>query len=318
MCIRDRLNSMPADDEGNLTLKSSYILNMANLCSTSKDVQILLRAYYNFLGHKVLFSSSAVDQIILKATECDAGQLTHDILYNHQYLAYFPSLKVTNALMARYNEHNQVEHATSLLQNIIDLPLMKLDYEFFRNGIELFSKNQDANTLKQLFKLSKRKRVNLSSDDYTKILEAITQDKIKNSKNSIGKKEFEIFESLKDAPGTLKLTILQAFLYANGNQPENAIDQLIKLITSEKATLSEGEFLFDQGELSTSLFSRFKDTLFEAEEVVQSKFVKLVQGLREGYGDQAFAPSIEEILNEMSESDKPTEEVGAATTEENK
>lgn len=52
-----------------------------NFCrsSTEEDVELLIKAYYNFLGHRVKFENKVIDNLLMTAVNAECPHLCFDV-----------------------------------------------------------------------------------------------------------------------------------------------------------------------------------------------------------------------------------------------
>lgn len=110
----------------------------------------MFEAYYNYLGHFTVISSTTVDKMLAKSLAFEGSSLDKviEIYENHNYLSYFPHYQVTHRLitLARSNP----EHYHALLNIFINSPLIKFNAEIVNL---LFDELKDASTSNTTFSL---------------------------------------------------------------------------------------------------------------------------------------------------------------------
>lgn len=102
-------------------------MRLIKLTEKPEDEPLLYEAYYNYLGHFTLISSTTVDKMILKALSFPSPNLDSaiQIFENHNYLGYFPHYNVTAQLLKSATADEKAFH--KLLEVLIANPLIKFD-----------------------------------------------------------------------------------------------------------------------------------------------------------------------------------------------
>jgi len=59
----------------------------------------VIEAYYNFKGHKTIFSNKIVDKLVNSSIEISKPEKVFDILNFHHYLLYYPHTRTINLLL---------------------------------------------------------------------------------------------------------------------------------------------------------------------------------------------------------------------------
>jgi hypothetical protein len=92
-------------------------------------VPLLFEAYYNYLGHFTLMQNSTVDKMLQKVMSFEEADLEKvlEVYANHNHLGYFPSYKVTAAVIQSTRANGDVYR--KLLDILLISPLIKFDKE---------------------------------------------------------------------------------------------------------------------------------------------------------------------------------------------
>lgn len=92
---------------------------MINLCKNERDVDILIPAYYNFLGHHTIFLNKDIDSLLLKCISLNCGTKIHPILSNHNLLLYYPHQTIFNKLIENYIQQKSTDGLQDLLKILL-------------------------------------------------------------------------------------------------------------------------------------------------------------------------------------------------------
>ncbi|KRW98691.1 hypothetical protein PPERSA_00279 [Pseudocohnilembus persalinus] len=128
-------------DRGILDLQQSQFQNMITLLKTKEEAQIVLDAYYNFIGHRVQLSQTLQDQFIQKLVQVEAAELTHDIIENHNFLMYYPSTQTIEKIIESFSENQDTENLEKILKAIKNNLLLKVNSQTFA---PLFQNNNNS------------------------------------------------------------------------------------------------------------------------------------------------------------------------------
>lgn len=87
----------PLNEMGYLSLPKANFESMVRKAQSPEDIQTLIDAYMNFLGHRNLIPQTIIDKLMLKAIEVDGADKTFDFMKHHAELLYHPSPSVIQA-----------------------------------------------------------------------------------------------------------------------------------------------------------------------------------------------------------------------------
>lgn len=105
------------------------MIRLTKLTQKPSQLPLLFEGYYNYLGHLTPISSRTVDRMLSKALsfEGEAHDSVLEVFQNHNYLSYFPSYEVTNALI---NSTEQDEaNLIKLMLVFMHSPLIKFNQQ---------------------------------------------------------------------------------------------------------------------------------------------------------------------------------------------
>jgi len=63
--------------KGNMKFSPFSLEDMLKIAKTSEDIEILINAYFNFIGHKNLYENSIVDKIMRKSVKLQNFKYLH-------------------------------------------------------------------------------------------------------------------------------------------------------------------------------------------------------------------------------------------------
>lgn len=63
-----------------MKFKTADLNELVKIARDETDIKTIREAYYNFIGHKVTFSSNQIDRFVEKAIALSSAPLTHEIL----------------------------------------------------------------------------------------------------------------------------------------------------------------------------------------------------------------------------------------------
>ena len=63
--------------KGNMKFSPFSLEDMLKIAKTSEDIEILINAYFNFIGHKNLYENSIVDKIMRKSVKFQNFKYLH-------------------------------------------------------------------------------------------------------------------------------------------------------------------------------------------------------------------------------------------------
>lgn len=94
---RNSIRRININDKGRGKFTEHHLLRLIKLTERAEQEPLLFEAYYNYLGHFTLISSTTVDKMLLKALSFDTCSLPKiiEVFENHNHLGYFPHFKVT-------------------------------------------------------------------------------------------------------------------------------------------------------------------------------------------------------------------------------
>ncbi|EGR32868.1 hypothetical protein IMG5_068450, partial [Ichthyophthirius multifiliis] len=100
---------------------------LLNLIKTPEDVQEVKQAYYNFVGNKEKIINKQIDQFIRKAMQVNKSELLHEILYNHNFLMYYPTTSLLYELTQHYQSTQNNDAITDLAKIFSCTYFLKID-----------------------------------------------------------------------------------------------------------------------------------------------------------------------------------------------
>lgn len=85
------------NDKGRGKFTEHHLLRLIKLTEKVEQEPLLFEAYYNYLGHFTMISSTTVDKMLLKALSFQGCSLPKiiEIFQNHNHLGYFPHYSIT-------------------------------------------------------------------------------------------------------------------------------------------------------------------------------------------------------------------------------
>jgi len=93
------LNATVVDEDGCYSIGPTHLSNMIDLIKNEEDLDTVIEAYYNFKGHKTIFSNKIVDKLVNSSIEISKPEKVFDILNFHHYLLYYPHTRTINLLL---------------------------------------------------------------------------------------------------------------------------------------------------------------------------------------------------------------------------
>lgn len=126
---RNSIRRININSKGRGKFTQHNLLRLIKLVESSQQQQLLLEAYYNYIGHFTLMDSSTVDKMLTKIMSLEGCTLSPlvKLLHNHNYLGYFPHYRVTNQLL-RMTAPDQRLHM-KLMSSLMLNPLIKFNRE---------------------------------------------------------------------------------------------------------------------------------------------------------------------------------------------
>lgn len=89
------------NDKGRGKFTEHHLLRLIKLTENVTQAPLLFEAYYNYLGHYTVISSTTVDKMLDKVLAFPETPLPSvlELLNNHNYLAYFPANRITHNVL---------------------------------------------------------------------------------------------------------------------------------------------------------------------------------------------------------------------------
>ena len=103
---RNSIRRVNVNTRGRGKFTQHNLLRLTKLVESSEQQELLLEAYYNYIGHFTLIDSRTVDKMLSKIMGLEGCKVTPliQLLHHHNYLTYFPHYRVTNRLLNMFTE----------------------------------------------------------------------------------------------------------------------------------------------------------------------------------------------------------------------
>lgn len=96
------------------------------------DLECVIEAYYNFKGHKTMFSCTTMDRLLKRALKIGHPEMIFDILNNHHYLMYYPHTCVMNEILMNLMCNEKSDCLKRFLVIVSDRKLIQVDQQFLQ------------------------------------------------------------------------------------------------------------------------------------------------------------------------------------------
>lgn len=124
------LNLEYIDEDGCYNLDPRHLSNMLDLIRDEEDLDTCIEAFYNFKGHRTMFSNKIIDKLIETSVSMTMPQKVFDIFNFHNYLMYYPARTTTSSVQNCLIKQNETTALTEFLEIVQKRKLIKVDDSF--------------------------------------------------------------------------------------------------------------------------------------------------------------------------------------------